>query len=108
MGTSALTNNRFTAALRSKEKSGDAPLLITVIILVAFGLLMLYSSSVDYSVEILGEDPGYMLRRQFLWLLIGITAAYILSRLDYHYWRRFAVFAMAGTIFALFAVLFVS
>ena len=108
MGTSALTNNRLMAALRSKEKSGDAPLLITVIVLVAFGLLMLYSSSVDYSVEILGKDPGYMLRRQFLWLLIGIAAAYILSRLDYHYWRRFAVYAMAGTIFALVAVLLIS
>lgn len=108
MGTSTLTNNRFPNGSRSSVKSGDAPLLVTIIILLAFGLLMLYSASVDYSVQILGKDPGYLLRRQVLWLALGTGVAYFLSRLDYHYWRRLAIYVMLGTVFSLIAVLFIS
>ena len=108
MGTRAYVNDRYAIGSGPRTKSGDAPLLITVIILVTFGLLMLYSSSVDYSVEILGKDPGYMIRRQILWLFLGVAVAYAVSRLDYHYWRRFAVLSMLGTILALIAVLLIS
>lgn len=107
MGTSAL-NRPYPVGKRRDAKSGDAPLLITVIVLLAFGLLMLYSSSVDYSVDILGKDPSYLLRRQIMWLGLGVLAAYVLSRLDYHYWRRFSVLAMLGTVVALIAVLVIS
>ncbi len=108
MGTSTLNQHPYPVGTRRDAKSGDAPLLITIIVLVAFGLLMLYSSSVDYSVRILGKDPGYMLRRQVLWLGLGAGVAYLLSRLDYHYWRRFSVLAMLGTILSLVAVLITS
>ena len=108
MGTRAFVNKRYQASTRPSAKSGDAPLLITVITLLAFGLLMLYSASVDYSVEILGEGPNYMLKRQVLWLLLGIAAAFILSHLDYHYWRRLAVLSMLGTVVALIGVLLIS
>ncbi|MCP4139755.1 MAG: cell division protein FtsW [Chloroflexi bacterium] len=99
-------NKAFQNKLRA-AKSGDTPLLITIIVLVSFGLLMLYSASVDYSVEILGETPAYMFKRQLLWLALGIVSAIALSHLDYHLWRRFAVLAMLGTIVALVAVLFI-
>ena len=108
MGTRAFVNTRYPLGSRPNAKNGDAPLLITVIVLVVFGLLMLYSSSVDYSVEILGKEPSYMFKRQFLWLIFGIAIAYLLSVLDYHYWRRLAVFSMLGTIVALIAVLLIS
>ncbi len=107
MGTRAFVNNRYQAT-RPSAKGGDAPLLITMIALLAFGLLMLYSASVDYSVEILGEGPNYMLKRQIIWLLLGVATAYVLSHLDYHYWRRLAVLAMLGTIVALIGVLLIS
>ena len=106
MGTGTFVNKGFQNRMRA-AKSGDTPLLITIIILVSFGLLMLYSASVDYSVEILGEAPAYMFKRQVLWLAIGILSAIALSHLDYHLWRRFAVLAMLGTITALIAVLFI-
>ena len=106
MGTGTFVNKGFQNRMRA-AKSGDTPLLITIIVLVSFGLLMLYSASVDYSVEILGEAPAYMFKRQVLWLSIGIVSAFALSHLDYHLWRRFAVLAMLGTITALVAVLFI-
>jgi cell division protein FtsW len=108
MGTRAFVNNRNQNKARPSAKSGDAPLLITVIALVIFGLLMLYSSSVDYSVRILGQESSYMFRRQLMWLALGLVTAFILSHLDYHYWRRLAVLSMLGTIIALVAVLFIS
>lgn len=109
MGTSTLNQQHpYPIGTRRDAKSGDAPLLITIIALVAFGLLMLYSASVDYSVQILGKDPNYMVRRQILWLVLGVGVAYLLSRINYHYWRRFSVLAMLGTIVALIGVLLVS
>lgn len=82
-------------------------MLLTITALLAFGLLMLYSSSADYSVEILHEAPGYMFKRQLLWLSLGVLTAVALSYLDYHYWRTFAVPIMLGTIVSLIAVLFI-
>lgn len=108
MSTQSFAREKFRAFHPNTTKSGDAPLLITIIALLAFGLLMLYSSSADYSVEILGEVPGYMFKRQLLWLALGILSALALSHLDYHHWRRIAVLAMLGTIIALVAVLFIS
>lgn len=67
MSTQSFIRGKFKTFLPNAAKNGDAPLLITIITLVAFGLLMLYSASVDYSVEILGEAPAYMLKRQVLW-----------------------------------------
>lgn len=82
-------------------------MLLTIITLLAFGLLMLYSSSTDYSVEVLNKEPAYMFRRQAMWLVLGVAAATALSYLDYHYWRQLAVPAMVGAVVALFAVLFI-
>ena len=107
MNTKTFAREKFKAFLPNTPKSGDAPLLITIIALLAFGLLMLYSASVDYSIEILGEGSGYLFKRQLLWLAIGVLIAIILSHLDYHYWRQFAVFAMLLTILSLMGVLFI-
>lgn len=107
MGTRAFINQRTAQKRRPSTKSGDTPLLLTIIALLAFGLLMLYSSSTDYSTEVLGEAPSYMFKRQVMWLMLGVVAATALSYLDYHYWRQLAVLAMLGTIVALFAVLFI-
>ena len=107
MGTRTFVNKGYKAVFPRAAKSGDAPLLIAIITLLVFGLLMLYSASVDYSVEILGEAPGYMVKRQIVWLALGIITATALSHLDYHYWRKLALPAMLGTILALVAVLFI-
>jgi cell division protein FtsW len=107
MGTRAFVKRNTKSVLARTPKSGDAPLLVTVTALLAFGLLMLYSSSADYSVEILNEAPSYMFKRQLIWLALGVLTAVALSYLDYHYWRSFAVPIMLATIFSLIAVLFI-
>jgi cell division protein FtsW len=106
MGTRTFIDKGFRAFMPRSAKSGDAPLLISIITLVVFGLLMLYSASVDYSVESLGEAPDYMFKRQVLWLALGILIATALSHLDYHHWRKLSVVVMLATIVSLIAVLF--
>ncbi|NOY98576.1 MAG: cell division protein FtsW [Chloroflexi bacterium] len=95
---------RNAAAVRS----GDTPLLLTVIVLVVFGLLMLYSASLDYSLKILGKAPTYMFNRQLLWLGLGVVVAFGFSHFDYHRWRRLSVPAMLLTIAALIGVLLIN
>lgn len=86
----------------------DVPLLLVMIVLLVFGLLMVYSASWDFSKMILKKDPMYMFNRQVIWLLLGLVVAYGVSKVDYHYWRKLAVPMILGTIALLVVVLFVN
>ncbi len=82
----------------------DMPLLVTVVALIVFGLVMLFSSSWDFSLGAYG-DPMYMFNRQVTWLGMGLVVAVILAFIDYHHWRKYVVWAMAATIVLLITVL---
>jgi cell division protein FtsW len=82
-------------------------LILTVVALVVFGLIMLYSASFDFSFNQFGS-PTYMFTRQVKWLGVGLLLAFGLSNFDYHHWRRVIVFAMLGTIGLLITVLFIN
>ena len=61
--------------------------MLTVVALVVFGLIMLYSASFDFSFNEFGSST-YMFTRQVKWLGVGILLALGLSRFDYHHWRK--------------------
>jgi cell division protein FtsW len=82
----------------------DMPLLVTIVALIVLGLIMLFSSSWDFSLGIYG-DPMYMFNRQITWLALGLVVALALAFFDYHYWRKYVVAAMAFTIALLIVVL---
>lgn len=66
-------------------------LALCVGILVAFGVLMVYSAS---SVTALADtgDAAYYLKRELMFLAVGLVAALALAVLDYHIWvQRFLV-----------------
>lgn len=108
MGTGTLVNHRVSLSSVKKQARGvDIPLILTVIALVVFGLIMLYSASFDFSFNQFGS-PTYMFTRQVKWLGVGILLAFGLSRFDYHHWRRVIVFAMLVTIGLLIIVLFIN
>ena len=83
----------------------DVPFLLGLIGLLVFGLIVLFSASWDFSLEMLGEKPTYMFSRQLLWLGLGIVGAYVLSRFDYHNWSKLVVPITLMTILLLVSVL---
>ena len=108
MGTGTLANNRLSlSSVKKRARGVDIPLMLTVVALVVFGLIMLYSASFDFSFNEFGS-PTYMFSRQVKWLGVGVLLAFGLSKFDYHHWRRVIVFAMLGTIGLLITVLFIN
>ncbi len=111
MGTRTFVNNHsgfwpFRDMTRRK-RGVDVLLVLTVVALVVFGLIMLYSASFDFSFNEYGSS-SYMFIRQVRWLGLGIVLAFLLSFFDYHNWRRLVLFAMLATIALLITVLFLN
>src|SRR6266542_5173611 len=104
MGTRTFVNNRASYSPAKKlSRTFDMPLLLTVIALLVFGLIMLYSASYDFSFNQYGSST-YMFVRQVRWLALGVVLAFVLSVFDYHHWRRIIVIAMLITIALLVTV----
>jgi cell division protein FtsW len=89
---------------RSIKLPFDVPLLLIVIVLLVFGLLMVYSASWDFSI-LMGEGPTYIFGRQVLWVLTGLVFAAIASFINYHHYRKILVLMGVGTLLLLIAVL---
>jgi cell division protein FtsW len=106
MGASAVIAPDRRPSVQSSEarRPLDTPLLVTIIVLVTFGLIMLYSASWDYSLAEYG-DALYMFTHQFMWLAFGLVIATVMALFDYHRWRRLIVPAMGLTVLLLVAVL---
>jgi cell division protein FtsW len=108
MGARTFVNDRLTFSFtRNWVRSADMPLILSVVALVVFGLIMLYSASFDFSFSEYGSAT-YMFNRQIRWLGIGILMAVILSLFDYHHWRKMVLVAMLATIGLLVTVLVVN
>ncbi len=107
MGAETFVKQPYAAQPRSQaapRRSFDLPLLVTVVALVIFGLVMLFSASWDFSLQIF-DSPMYMFNRQLTWLGVGAVVALGLAFFDYHHWRQMIVPAMIFTIVLLIGVL---
>ena len=65
----------------------DYSILFLVLFLVGFGLVILYSTS-SYKGSLLHNDTAYWLKKQAFFAVIGIAGMMIISRLDYHIWKK--------------------
>lgn len=97
-------NTRQAKAVKSLRLGLDVPLLLTVISLMAFGLLMVYSASWGPSLEI-GDDPAYFFTNQLRWAVLGSLGMVAVSLIDYHRFQRLVVPMMLITLGMLIAVL---
>jgi cell division protein FtsW len=79
-------------------------LWLCTLILVGLGAVMVYSASsvMAEASERLGHDAAYYFKRQVLFLVLGISLALFLSRVDYDFFRRNILVLMAGTLVLLF------
>ena len=107
MGARTFVSDRSLLSAKRLTRGVDMPLVLTVIALIVFGLIMLYSASFDFSFNEYGSS-SYMFNRQVKWLGLGLLCAFVFSRFDYHQWRRLVVFAMLGTIALLITVLIIN
>ena len=79
-------------------------LVALVAVLCVFGLVMVGSASPVISTSLYGS-PWSILLRQVVWLVVGVVALAVTSRVDYHVWRRVRVPLLVGTMALLVAVL---
>lgn len=81
----------------------DYSLLFTVIFLTVFGLVMIYSSS-SYAAQLKFGNAAFFMMKQAKIALGGFVIMIIISRLDYHWYGKFAVFAYVLSYVLMIAV----
>ena len=82
----------------------DTVLFSVVAVLVGIGLVMIFSAS-SATAFAAYHDATYVLKRQFMWLIVGLIAAYGAYRVDYHKLKPFAPIFLLLSIMSLAAVL---
>ena len=98
-----------SAGAKAKKKLGhlDYPILVTVGLLCAFGLVMVFSASYYYAQNTasVGYDGYYFLRKQAVYLAIGFPMMLLVSFVDYRRIERFKLVGILLSIILLVAVL---
>ena len=80
----------------------DVPFLALLLLLLCYGLTMLFSAG--YAVALYRRGDAYTyIRPQLLFAVLGVAAMYAASLIDYHIWHRLA-WPLMGLSLALLAV----
>lgn len=80
--------NNFKGFSSFLNNSVDFTLVITVLLLLALGLVMVLSASSPKSFQTYGNSYNYFFR-QLIFALLGLGGMYIVSRIDYRIYQRF-------------------
>src|SRR4051812_43320166 len=75
----------------------DVPLLAAALLLVAFGVVMVYSSSAVFAARMHGSAQ-YFLVRQSIFAIVGLVAMGAISRIDYRVLRKLTYPLLALTV----------
>ena len=81
------------------QKNVVTILLLAVAGLIALGLVMLFSTGA-YARDSHG-DMYLFVKRQGVWLIVGVMAALFAASVDYHFWRKWWWVFFAGSAFLL-------
>ena len=83
----------------------DLPFLVILLLLLCFGLMMLFSAG--YAVALYRRGDAYTyIRPQLLFAVLGVIAMYAASFVDYHIWHKLAWPMMGISLVLLTIVLF--
>ena len=75
---------RFSKSLEKKEKREvDYGISCSLSILLAIGVVMIYSAS-SYYAMFKYQNSMYFLIRQISWCTAGVIGLFIMSKIDYH------------------------
>ncbi len=84
----------------------DFPLLITILILLAVGLIMVLSASSPSSLAESGDSYAYF-SRQLIFGILGVVAMFFISKIDYRWLKKFYKASFAISCALLLLVLFI-
>ncbi|NTV41604.1 MAG: FtsW/RodA/SpoVE family cell cycle protein, partial [Candidatus Moranbacteria bacterium] len=87
----------------NNEKQFDKVLFFSILLLLAFGLVMISSAGVIYSETRFGDGYYFFKHQLFFGVLPGFAVLYFFQKVDYHFWKKFAVpFFLLAVIFLIF------
>ncbi|MEK6577324.1 MAG: FtsW/RodA/SpoVE family cell cycle protein, partial [Nitrospirota bacterium] len=72
------------------HKRTDKTILVIMLMLIAFGFIMIYSASAVISFKKYG-DSFFFLKKQLIWGLLGMIAFMTAHSLDYRTWQRYVI-----------------
>ncbi len=87
--------------LESQKKRLDLPILLTVAILVVFGLLMVYDSSAIQGLRDF-KDSLYYIRQQLVWVAVGVASMLFFASFNY---KKFKILAVPFFLLSLLLLL---
>jgi cell division protein FtsW len=99
----ALEPQRETARGSHVRAPLDTVLLASVAALIGIGLVMVFSASSATAYAEHG-DIAYYLKRQLMWLGVGLASALFFYKIDYHRLRSVAPYLLAGAVLGLILV----
>lgn len=82
----------------------DQVLLCVTVMLTVVGLVMVFSASAVLAGNRY-HDSWYYLKRQGVWLVMGLSLLHVLSRVDYVWWKRLSIPLLGGMATLLVMVL---
>jgi rod shape determining protein RodA len=82
----------------------DPTLIAVALGLALFGLFMVYSAT-QAGLRTLGEDPGFYLKKQIAFLMLGVVVMAIVATFDYRLVKVYSGIAFGIMVFALLLVL---
>ena len=74
----------------NREIPYDRGLIMTVLALLGFGLIMVFSASTVVSAEVYGSQTS-IFTRQFIFVVIGLVGLMVSMKIDYHFYERSTV-----------------
>lgn len=74
----------------AKDRSMDTAFLLIVLVLLAFGLIMVFSASYAYALNYEG-DSFYYIKRQGIFAILGVAGMLVISKIDYRLLKKFWV-----------------
>jgi rod shape determining protein RodA len=98
------TLGRWVGRENNAVRHLDPILIGTAVLLTVYGLFMVYSAT-HQSLQSLGEDPGFYLKKQIAFLMLGLVAMIVAASLDYRLAKVYGGIAYGGMLFLLLVVL---
>lgn len=90
-------------ALQSQKKGIDLSFLICILILVIFGLIMVYDSSVIQGLQDF-KDSNYYIKRQLIWAVLGLVSMVFFTKFNYQKLKNFAIPLILSSFLLMVAV----